>query len=107
MAVAKSYENMEIISEPFLKEGRKYVRVKGACSRCGGSGHYAYNPMDGTRCFRCLGSGKEVHEVRWYTDKERAMLDKAAERRAEAKAKKVQEREHTSRRRWSSVLRYT
>lgn len=93
MAVAKSYENMEIISEPFLKEGRKYVRVKGACSRCGGSGHYAYNPMDGTRCFRCLGSGKEVHEVRWYTDKERAMLDKAAEHRAEAKAKRAQERE--------------
>lgn len=94
MAVAKSYENMEIISEPFLKEGRKYVRVKGACSRCGGSGHYAYNPMDGTRCFRCSGSGKEVHEVRWYTDKERTALDKAAERRVETKAKRAQEREN-------------
>lgn len=91
MAVAKSYEGMKIISEPFLYEGRKYVRVKGACSRCGGSGHYAYNPMDGTRCFRCGGSGEEVHEVRWYTDKERAAMDRAAEKRAEARAKKIQE----------------
>lgn len=25
------------------------------CSRCDGSGHYSYNPMDGTKCFRCQG----------------------------------------------------
>lgn len=93
MAVAKSYEGMKIISEPFLKEGRNYVRVKGTCSRCGGSGHYAYNPIDGTRCFRCGGSGEEVHEVRWYTDKERAAMDRAANKKVEAKAKKIQERE--------------
>ncbi|GHV06463.1 hypothetical protein FACS1894217_05190 [Clostridia bacterium] len=25
------------------------------CSRCGGSGHYSYNQIDGTRCFKCGG----------------------------------------------------
>lgn len=25
------------------------------CSRCGGSGHYSYNPIDGTICFKCRG----------------------------------------------------
>ncbi len=26
------------------------------CARCHGSGHYSYNSMDGTRCFKCRGS---------------------------------------------------
>ncbi len=25
------------------------------CTRCGGSGHYSYNQMTGTRCFKCNG----------------------------------------------------
>lgn len=29
-----------------------------ACARCGGSGHYAFNYMDGTRCYGCSGSGR-------------------------------------------------
>lgn len=28
-----------------------------ACSRCHGSGHYSFNPVDGTTCFKCLGAG--------------------------------------------------
>lgn len=27
-----------------------------ACSRCGGSGHYSSNAIDGTRCFGCRGA---------------------------------------------------
>jgi hypothetical protein len=27
------------------------------CTRCSGSGHYSYNQMTGTRCFKCGGSG--------------------------------------------------
>lgn len=30
------------------------------CSRCGGTGHYSYNQMDGTRCFKCGGSKKQL-----------------------------------------------
>lgn len=27
------------------------------CSRCYGSGHYSFNPVNGTTCFKCLGAG--------------------------------------------------
>ena len=27
-----------------------------ACPRCGGSGEYSYNPMSGSRCFKCNGA---------------------------------------------------
>lgn len=92
MAVAKSYERMEVISEPFLREGRKYVRVKGKCDRCGGSGIWSWGPYGGT-CFKCHGSGNDIQEVRWYTDKERAAQDRAAEKRAEARVQRQLERE--------------
>ena len=92
MAVAKSYEHMEIITEPFLKNGRKYVRVKGKCDRCGGSGIWSWGPYGGT-CFKCNGSGNDIQEVRWYTDKERAAQDKAAEKRAEARVQRQLERD--------------
>lgn len=39
------------------------------CSRCGGTGHYSYNQMDGTRCFKC--HGKKVV----YTKRGRAAFD--------------------------------
>jgi hypothetical protein len=29
------------------------------CSRCGGSGHYSYNQINGTTCFGCGGTGKK------------------------------------------------
>lgn len=92
MPTAKSYENMEIVKEPFEYEGKMYVRVKGKCPRCGGSGHYSFNPMDGTICFQCRGSGVQVMDVRWYTEGQRASMDKAAEKRAAAKAEKVEAR---------------
>lgn len=30
------------------------------CSRCGGCGHYSYNSMTGTRCFKCGGRGRTM-----------------------------------------------
>lgn len=92
MAVAKSYENMEIIGEPFESNGRMYVRVRGNCKRCGGSGHYSMNAQGDSTCYRCNGRGKEDMEVRWYTNKQREALDRAAEKRAAAKEAKIQER---------------
>ena len=83
--VADSYKDMEVISEPFKNEkGRLYVKVKGACPRCGGSGNYSYNPKDGTRCFGCNGTGIAVQKVRAYTEKEYTRM-KAANERARAK----------------------
>ena len=31
---------------------------KETCGRCGGSGHFSYNQITGTRCFGCEGSGE-------------------------------------------------
>ncbi len=33
------------------------------CSRCGGSGHYSFNLMDGTRCYGCSGSGYNRQKI--------------------------------------------
>ena len=83
MAVAKTYEHMKIITEPYVgSSGRKYVRVSDSCDRCGGSGIWHYGPYGGT-CFKCNGSGKVVQEVRWYSDAERARMDARNEAHAE------------------------
>lgn len=30
------------------------------CSRCGGGGHYSYNMLTGSRCFKCGGRGRTL-----------------------------------------------
>lgn len=40
------------------------------CSRCGGSGNYSYNQIDGTRCFKCRGCGVQ------YTRRGKAAQEK-------------------------------
>ena len=93
--VADSYKDMEIIGEPFENEkGRLYVKVKGVCPRCGGSGHYSYNEMDGTRCYGCMGSGISIQKIRAYTEKEYTRMKAANER---AKAKREVEKEAKAR----------
>ena len=92
MAVAKSYEKMTIVGEPYEVDKKMYVRVVGPCKRCGGSGHYSMNAQGDTTCYRCNGSGKENMEVRWYTESQRAALDRAAEKRAEKKKIEAEER---------------
>ena len=85
--VAKSYENMERIGDPFEKNGRKYTKIKYTCSRCGGTGFYSWGaiingtPSHGGTCFKCHGQGYSVKEVRLYTEKERAAADRAREQR--------------------------
>lgn len=92
MPVAKSYQNLEQLGEPFEDEGRMYVKVKGKCPRCGGSGHYSYNQIDGTICYGCRGTGVKTQIVRWYNEREYAAQVRAAERRAEQKAIKTEQR---------------
>lgn len=102
--VAPSYENFKIVGEPFKNEkGRLYVKVKGTCPRCGGSGHYSYNQMDGTRCYGCQGSGISVQTVRAYTEKEYNRMQAANER---AREKKVAEREAKAKDRIDNAAKY-
>ena len=83
MAVAKSYEHMEIVSTPHEDaKGKLWVRVRDNCDRCGGSGIWHYGPYGGT-CFKCQGAGKVSQEVRWYSDEERARMDARNEAHAE------------------------
>ena len=89
--VADSYKDMQIVSEPFENEkGRLFVKVKGVCPRCGGSGHYSYNQMDGTRCYGCNGSGTAILTVRAYSEKEYNRMQTANDR---ARAKREAEKE--------------
>lgn len=30
------------------------------CTRCGGSGKYSFNPLDGDRCYGCRGTGSQL-----------------------------------------------
>lgn len=91
--VADSYANGRIIGEPYknLKD-KMVVKVRMACPRCGGSGHFSYNQMDGTMCYGCMGSGVVTNEVRAYTEKEYNTMkranERAKERKFEAKAAK-------------------
>lgn len=92
MAVAKTYESMTVIGEPYMRDKKMYVIVSGPCSRCGGSGHYSMNGWGDTTCYRCHGAKVEKKEVRWYTDSQRASMDKAAEKRAADRVIKNEER---------------
>ncbi len=88
MAVAKSFEHMEIVTPPYKDaNGKKWVRVRNNCDRCGGSGIWHYGPYGGT-CFKCQGSGKVSQEVRWYSDEERIRMDA----RNEAHAEKIRQK---------------
>src|SRR3954469_19373320 len=54
------------------------------CGRCGGEGDYSYNPLDGTICYGCGGSGVGK-EITWDD-----ALRIAKRRAADAKRKKAQ-----------------
>lgn len=58
------------------------------CHRCGGSGHYSYNPLDGTVCFGCRGRRGEWVEVGEYLRlaRNRAKARVARERKAAEEA---------------------
>ena len=93
--VADSYKDMEVIGEPFKNEkGRLYVKVKGACPRCSGTGHYSYNPMDGDVCYECMGKKYITKTVRAYTEKEYTRMKAASEC---ARAKREVEKEAKAR----------
>jgi hypothetical protein len=96
---AKSYENWELIDQPYEKSGKMYSKAKTKCDRCGGTGIMAARvengviipiPVDGGICYKCLGKKYEVKEIRLYTEKERAALDRQAARRAEKIETKIE-----------------
>ncbi len=49
------------------------VGLTRVCSRCDGTGHYSYNQIDGTRCFKCGGRKFTLPKI---TDKYLALVKK-------------------------------
>lgn len=101
--VADSYKNMKIIGEPFENDkGRKYIKVKDKCRRCGGLGIIVSRvengkpipiPVDNGICYACKGTGIEELTVRAYTEKEYQQLQKNKERAATRKEEKEKARQ--------------
>ena len=97
--VADSYKDMEVIGEPFDNEkGRKVVKVRGKCDKCGGLGIIVSRvengrpipiPVDNGVCYKCGGAKTINKVVRAYTKKEYNAMQRAKQRsreRAEAAA---------------------
>ena len=93
--VAPSYaENSTQIGEAYEENGKMYIKIKMPCPRCGGTGHYSYNPMDGDVCYECMGKKFITKTVRAYTEKEYTRMQAANER---ARAKREAEKEAKAR----------
>lgn len=93
--VAPSYaENSTQIGEAYEENGKMYIKIKMPCPRCGATGHYSYNQMDGTRCYGCMGKKFVTKKVRAYTEKEYTRMQAANER---ARAKREAEKEAKAR----------
>jgi hypothetical protein len=98
--VADSYAGWERIGEPFDKNGKLYTEVKERCDRCVNGiyaigvengaikAHPAYNGV----CLKCNGAGWLRKEVRLYTEKEKAALDRAKAKKNEKKEAEAQTR---------------
>ena len=101
--VADSYKNMEQVGEPFENEkGKKVIKVKGECPRCSGRGFIVARvhngqmiPVkpDGGTCYKCDGKKYITKEVRVYTEKEYATMQKSKERAAKKKAEAIAAKE--------------
>lgn len=92
--VADTYKNCERVGEPFARGGKLYTGVREACPRCGGAGRIsAYGHVEGGVCYKCNGGAFLYREVRLYTEKEKAAMDKAAETRARRKAEEEELRQ--------------
>ena len=52
---SKVHKVLRIAKRRLIKAGKMALKT---CGRCGGSGRFSYNQMDGDKCYGCGGSGK-------------------------------------------------
>lgn len=71
------------VGDPFVLRDETLFR---ACRRCGGYGHYSYNPLDGTYCFDCYGHG--LGEVTTWEDAEKLVKARRASRNRAIRAER-------------------
>lgn len=78
--VAESYKTYEQVGEPKEINGKAYITVKQPCPRCGGQGYLTYyGHVDNGTCFKCGGRQFFFKDVRIYTEKQLASMNKAKE----------------------------
>ena len=59
-----------------MENQMKFKYESQPCVRCGGTGHYSFNQVSGTTCFKCNGSGKQLTRAGGAASKKvTAMLD--------------------------------
>jgi hypothetical protein len=58
--VAASFETVLGCDSKAARARLTFLGITETCGRCGGSGRYSYNQMDGDRCYGCNGKGKRV-----------------------------------------------
>ncbi len=59
-----------------MENQMKFKYESQPCGRCGGTGHYSFNQVSGTTCFKCNGSGKQLTRAGGAASKKvTAMLD--------------------------------
>lgn len=63
------------------------MKTKQTCTRCGGSGNYSFNMMDGTRCYGCSGSGFQMIDLAAVAKKQAVAAVKAAANEASRQAR--------------------
>ena len=63
-------------------------KTKCTCTRCGGSGKYAFNAKDGTVCYGCRGTGFQMVDLAARAKKQAAAAVRADEANRKASAVK-------------------
>lgn len=88
----------QIRGEVFVTVGKR-PEVHNPCERCGGSGQFSYNQLDGTMCYGCNGDGIGK-QIQGFDDALR--LVKGRERRALAAQRKAIREQHVTALAWNA-----
>lgn len=65
----------------------KKILTKVDCKRCGGSGSYSFNLLDGTKCYGCNGSGFQMVDLAAVAKRQAKSAAMNAEQLAERDAR--------------------
>lgn len=58
--------------------------IKATCTRCGGTGSYSFNLIDGTKCYGCMGHGFKLVDAAKEARAAKARADRAAKQAEQA-----------------------
>ncbi len=90
-----------------LRPCGEQINVQRVCSRCGGSGRYAFNLMHGDRCFGCMGGRSRWIEAVNVIDHARSLRNaETAQVRAEKKRREKVEQNLERQRDWCEANGY-